>query len=299
MCIVAIAWQLFDDLPLVLLSNRDEFLQRPTESLHQWSDQPIYAGRDSQSGGSWLGIQQQLKHQQLPAETQVSSPATYQQNGRWAAVLNFRDGVQATSDERSRGELVTAFLSSDLSPMDFARQINLQDYAGFNLIIGDAQQAIVVNNRGHAPTPLYAGLYVLSNGQPDEGWFKTERLRGRLRQEVLPLIAENSAADYWQEAAFTVLSDNTPAPAHKLPETGIAIEIEQALSSVYIEPIALANLPTALSNTVLNTVPTYGTRTQSVLTLRHDSATKSAVSATLISRELDGSHKGSIVGGLL
>ena len=32
MCIVAIAWQLFDELPLVLLSNRDEFLQRPTAS---------------------------------------------------------------------------------------------------------------------------------------------------------------------------------------------------------------------------------------------------------------------------
>lgn len=36
MCIVAIAWQLFDKLPLVLLSNRDEFLARPTEPLHQW-----------------------------------------------------------------------------------------------------------------------------------------------------------------------------------------------------------------------------------------------------------------------
>ncbi|WP_284143806.1 NRDE family protein [Psychrobacter sp. WY6] len=33
MCIVAIAWQLFDELALVLLSNRDEFLQRPTELL--------------------------------------------------------------------------------------------------------------------------------------------------------------------------------------------------------------------------------------------------------------------------
>ena len=33
MCIVAIAWQLFDELPLVLLSNRDEFLQRPTERV--------------------------------------------------------------------------------------------------------------------------------------------------------------------------------------------------------------------------------------------------------------------------
>ena len=247
MCIVAIAWQLFDELPLILLSNRDEFLQRPTEPLHQWADKPIYAGRDEQSGGTWLGIQQEQQK------------GFYKQNGRWAAVLNFRDGVQASNDERSRGELVTEFLSSPLSPMDFARQISLQDYAGFNLIIGDSKQAVVVNNRGHAPTPLYAGLHVISNGQPEEAWFKTERLRSRLRQEVLPLIAENSAADYWQEAAFTVLSDNTPAPADKLPDTGVPIEIEQALSSIYIEPTSLTNLETSL--------PTYGTRTQSVLTL--------------------------------
>ena len=247
MCIVAVAWQLFDELPLVLLSNRDEFLQRPTEPLHQWIDQPIYAGRDKQSGGTWLGI-----HQQQHADL-------YKQNGRWAAVLNFRDGIQASNDERSRGALVTDFLTSTLSPMDFARQISLQEYAGFNLIIGDTTQAVIVNNRGHAPTPLYAGLHVISNGQPEESWFKTERLRGRLRQEVLPLISENNAHEYWHEAAFNVLSDSTPAPTDKLPDTGVPIEIEQALSSIYIEPTSLTNLETNL--------PTYGTRTQSVLTL--------------------------------
>lgn len=256
MCIVAIAWQLFDQLPLVLLSNRDEFLQRPTEPLHQWLDQPIYAGRDRQSGGTWLGIHQQLQqHKSNDAE----GSALYQHNGRWAAVLNFRDGIQATTDERSRGELVTEFLTSDLTPMAFARQINLQDYAGFNLLIGDAKQAIIVNNRGHAPTALHAGLHVLSNGQPEERWFKTERLRARLRQEVLPLIAEDSAADYWQAAAFEILSDSVPAPAHELPDTGIAPTIEQALSSIYIEPATMTDLDAPM--------PLYGTRTQSILTL--------------------------------
>ncbi|HBD04438.1 MAG TPA: hypothetical protein DC010_09255, partial [Psychrobacter sp.] len=116
MCIVAIAWQLFDELPLVLLSNRDEFLQRPTEKLHQWPDQPIYAGRDRQSGGTWLGI-----HQQSLTDTVGEDDTIYQQNGRWAAVLNFRDGVQASANERSRGELVKRFLTSTLSPMAFAR----------------------------------------------------------------------------------------------------------------------------------------------------------------------------------
>jgi len=274
MCIVAIAWQLFDEVPLVLLSNRDEFLQRPTEPLHQWPDKPIYAGRDQQSGGTWLGIHQ------------VIHDGLYEQNGRWAAVLNFRDGVQAGADERSRGALVTDFLTSDRSPMDFARQIELQDYAGFNLIIGDALQAVMVNNRGHAPTPLYAGLHVVSNGQPDDGWFKTEKLRGRLRQEVLPLIAEDSSPAYWQDAAYAVLSDNRQAPADQLPDTGMSREVEQMLSSVYIEPVAFDQRQAPL--------PTYGTRTQSILTLRQDKhkGASSKTTATLVSREASAAATG-------
>ena len=275
MCIVAIAWQLFDELPLVLLSNRDEFLQRPTEPLHQWPDKPIYAGRDSQSGGTWLGIHQ-VAHPQVKQQT---SSALYQQNGRWAAVLNFRDGVQASFNERSRGALVTDFLTSNISPMEFARQIRLQDYAGFNLIIGDLTQAVIVNNRGHAPTPLFAGLHVLSNGQPEDSWFKTERLRSKLRQEVLPLIAENSSFEYWQDAAFNVLSDSTPALADKLPNTGIDIKIEQRLSSIYIKPVDLTRPEDGF-------IPNYGTRTQSILTLRNE-AKGAEIIADIISREFD------------
>lgn len=281
MCIVAIAWQLFDELPLVLLSNRDEFLERPTQALHQWSDQPIYAGRDSQSGGTWLGVyrqkqQQQPEKPQKPIHNDVST--VHQQNGRWAAVLNFRDGVQATMNERSRGELVTNFLTSDLSPMAFARQINLQDYAGFNLVIGNDKQAVIVNNRGYAPTALHSGLHVFSNGQPDEGWFKTEKLRGRLRQEVLPLIGEDSRLDYWQDAALNVMSDKTLAPEDKLPKTGVAKPIEQALSSVFIAPIVL--------NDAAIKTPSYGTRTQSILTLRCEKSENSQVKVALMSREI-------------
>lgn len=269
MCIVAIAWQLFDELPLVLLSNRDEFFQRPTEPLHQWPDQPIYAGRDRQSGGTWLGVHQ----------AQADGGVT-EQNGRWAAVLNFRDGVQAGENDRSRGALVTEFLTSSMSPMAYARALDLQAYAGFNLIVGDAQQAVIVNNRGQAPTPLHTGLHVFSNGQFDEGWFKTEKLRGRLRQEVLPLIEQDSNADYWQDAAFAVMSDTTQAPDDALPDTGVDLSIEQALSSVFIEPTAFA----AFSD-FSDTAPMYGTRTQTLLTLSTNEQRGSGIMAQIISRE--------------
>lgn len=250
MCIAAIAWQLFDDMPLILLSNRDEFLARPTTAAHQWTDAPIYAGRDDKSGGTWLGIHQT----QPPNEPQIIS-----QNGRWAAVLNFRDTVQAAPDQRSRGELVTNFLISDVSPLEYARGLDLKAYAGFNLIIGDTKQAVLVNNRGYPPTPLHSGLHVISNGQPDDDWFKSEKLRGRVRQEVLPLIAEsfefhNGDMSYWKPAAWEVLSDGRQAPqGTSLPQTGMPVELEQSLSSICIDTPEL---------------PDYGTRTQSILTLR-------------------------------
>lgn len=252
MCIAAIAWQLFDEMPLVLLSNRDEFLQRPTTPAHQWTDMPIYAGRDDQSGGTWLGI-----HQQTLSSDNVQSENVFSQNGRWAAVLNFRDGVQAAPDQRSRGELVTDFLTSDLSPLAYARQVDLQAYAGFNLIVGDDKQAVIVNNRGYPPTALHSGLHIISNGQPDNAWFKSERLRGRVRQEVLPLISEslafhNGDKDYWLPAAWEVLTDTQQAPDEQLPDTGVPPALEQALSSICIDTPEL---------------PNYGTRTQSILTL--------------------------------
>lgn len=60
MCIVALAWQLFEDKPLVLLSNRDEFLQRPTRALREWqlpNGKKIIAGQDAQAGAlGWVSI---------------------------------------------------------------------------------------------------------------------------------------------------------------------------------------------------------------------------------------------------
>ncbi len=240
MCIIAIAWQIFDDMPLLLLSNRDEFLHRPTLSAYQWQDMPIFAGRDKQSGGTWLGYHTGGKQK------------------RWATVLNFREKNPKTEKVISRGKLVSDFLASPepISPMQYARQINLSDYAGFNLIIGDEKQAVLVNNRGYPPTALHAGLHVISNGQPTEQWFKCERLRTRISQELLPLITQGVTKKQWQKVALTILSDTLQASDDNLPiSTGKPYALEKALSSIFIEHGRLLN---------------YGTRTQSILTLQGD-----------------------------
>lgn len=226
MCIISLAWQLTPDQPLLLLANRDEFYARPTTPLHRWAEQPILAGRDQQSGGTWLGM----------------TPS-----GRWAALTNFRQVPSLKPSPellRSRGLLVSEYLASVLSPLEFARQIELLRYEGFSLLLGTREQAVVVSNRGTAPTLLAAGLYVLSNALTDEPWPKVERLRQRTTQEVLPLL---STGQDWQTAAFEVLADSRTAEGEQLPQTGVSLEMERLLSSVFIAS------------------PIYGTRCSTVL----------------------------------
>lgn len=74
--------------------------------------------------------------------------------------------------ETSRGHLVQAFLESDLLPIRFAQQLEQQqqNFAGFNLFMGNADQAVYMSNRGEAPQVLANGVYVVSNGLMSDHW---------------------------------------------------------------------------------------------------------------------------------
>lgn len=237
MCIVALAWQLIPDCPVVLLSNRDEFYAREARQLMEWPSSQIIAGQDIQSQGTWLGI---TKH------------------GKWAVITNFREGQNQQSHERSRGLLITDYLNSDIPPMAFAQSLqNQQDatasYAGFNLIVGNCEQAVLISNRGTPPTLLPSGLYTLSNGSISDSWPKMEKLRLKVMQEFLPLLNYKSQKDQLSEekieAAWQILQNTEQAEDHLLPQTGVPFEWEKALSSIFIE------------------LPIYGTRVSNILLL--------------------------------
>jgi uncharacterized protein with NRDE domain len=233
MCIVAIAWQVLPDIPICLISNRDEFYQRPTHHLHQWSKSPIIAGQDLASGGTWMGI----------TET-----------GRWAVITNFRDGQDKSIYATSRGHLIQSFLESDLTPIRFAQALekNQCDYAGFNLLIGDSQQAVYMSNRGEAPQVLAKGVYVVSNGLMTEHWQKTQHLRKRFTQKFLPLLQNTHVSeDDIDDAVWDILEDQRKVSPELLPRTGIRLEMEELLSSTFIQS------------------PDYGTRCSNFLMLKN------------------------------
>lgn len=93
MCLIVFAWRPSHALPLIVAANRDEFYARPTQPLAQWADAPqVYAGRDLEAGGTWLGVTS---------------------DGRFAALTNIRN-PDLPLGNRSRGELVAQFLTSDV-----------------------------------------------------------------------------------------------------------------------------------------------------------------------------------------
>ena len=231
MCIVALAWQVLDELPLCLISNRDEFYHRPSVGLHGWENSPIVAGQDLQSGGTWMGVTAA---------------------GRWAIVTNFRNAQDKTTYSTSRGHLIQAFLDNDLTPIRFAQQLEQKqhDYAGFNLFVGDRTQAVYMSNRGEAPQVLANGVYVVSNGLMSEDWQKTQHLRKRFSQELLPMLQQQQISEAeLHTAVWDILEDERKVIAELLPDTGISTEMEELLSSTFIQS------------------PIYGTRCSNFLRL--------------------------------
>ncbi|ENW98245.1 NRDE family protein [Acinetobacter sp. NIPH 298] len=217
MCIVAFAWQVLEELPLCLISNRDEFYHRPSVALHAWENSSIVAGQDLQSGGTWMGVTA---------------------SGRWAIVTNFRNGREQQQYQTSRGHLIQDFLESDLAPIRFAQMLEQkqQDYAGFNLFVGDTQQAVYMSNRGEAPQVLAKGVYVVSNGLMSEDWKKTMHLRKRFTQEFLPMLQQPQISESDLEyAIWDILEDERKVIPELLPDTGISKEMEALLSSTFIQ----------------------------------------------------------------
>ncbi len=165
MCLIVFAWQPGHALPLLVAANRDEFYARPSLPLAAWEDaEGVFAGRDLEAGGTWLGL----------------GPA-----GRFAALTNVRDPSQALG-KRSRGELVADFLRGGGNPADYLAQVagRAADYSGFNLLIGDRHQLWHYNPRVGPPRLLPAGIYGLSNAALDTPWPKLLKARAALAERL-------------------------------------------------------------------------------------------------------------------
>jgi uncharacterized protein with NRDE domain len=152
-CFLLIHHQTREDHPLVLLANRDEYFDRPFEppALRD-EEHGIVAPLDLRGGGTWLGSNA---------------------HGVVAAITN-RRGDEAAPGLPSRGGLVMDALRcrGALAAGDaIQRRLAGEPYAGFNLLLSDGHDAIVIRHdpsgagkpRVGAVIELTPGAHVLTN----------------------------------------------------------------------------------------------------------------------------------------
>lgn len=211
MCILFIAVNQHQAYSLIIAANRDEFYGRPTAKSCFWPEYPyMLAGKDEQAGGSWMGINRQ---------------------GQIAALTNIRDPRHINQQAPTRGKLVNDYLTQSLSAQQYLQTLKqgAGQYNGFNLLFGQWQNLQVYNNHNRQTKNLTTGVYGLSNASLNSPWPKTASGMQRLTD----YCADDHGLE--PEQLFTLLKDDTPARDEDLPQTGVPLEWERKLSSIFIQ----------------------------------------------------------------
>jgi uncharacterized protein with NRDE domain len=207
MCLLLIAIRAVPGKPLLLLGNRDEYRERASTAAAPWSEDPrVVGGRDLVAGGAWLAMRS---------------------DGRHAAVTNVRSGLPARAP-KSRGWLVRDFMLGDAAPREFLEAVyaDAESYGSFNLVVGDREGTWACGTAEPAPIRLTDGVHVISNGPIGVRWPKIERLRHRF-------VAETTH-DADDERLLDLLRDEHQPSDDALPDTGVGLDLERLLASVFV-----------------------------------------------------------------
>lgn len=209
--------------PLIVVANRDEVLDRPTEPLHEWpadrggaeggGAEGIVAGRDVSAGGTWLAV----------------APG-----GRFSAVTNVREPGPVLPAPASRGELPVHALTGSVPVSEFAHHVvdDLDRYGGVNLLTGDLDRMWWASNRStRGPVPLGTGVHGLSNASLDTPWPKVV---GAVRDVRALMSTEFMTDPDWSTVLLDVLADRRPAAPWTMPRTGVPLTHEWRLSSRFV-----------------------------------------------------------------
>ncbi|MGB0732349.1 MAG: NRDE family protein [Pontibacterium sp.] len=244
MCLLAFAYQSHAVYSFVLVSNRDEFLARPSAPMHFWSDNQVLAGQDLEAQGTWMGITR---------------------TGKFSVVTNFRDGEKmraeqnnASPPKQSRGALTRNFLTNDQTAHAYLADVQDQacDYRDFNLLIGDTEGIRYLSNRARQTqkhektTALSAGVYGLSNHLLDTPWRKVAQLKQQLTKQL-------QKDQVTPDGLWPLLTDTRQnSDQEPLPSTGVPLALEQQLSALFVR------------------IPGYGTRTSTIVLQKHSGETE-------------------------
>lgn len=210
MCLIFFAINHHPEYKLIVAGNRDEFYNRKTAPAEFWAEYPhVLGGRDLEAMGTWLAMTRA---------------------GRISMLTNYRHVANLKARAPSRGKLVSDYLIGSDSPHAYLESIAQMGHLfnGFNLITGTADALWYYSNYGAGVRHLAEGTFGLSNHLLDTPWPKVKKGKTEFER----ILASRSVAS---ESLFQLLLDEEIAPDEALPSTGLPLERERALSSMFIK----------------------------------------------------------------
>jgi len=127
MCLLAVQYRLVPESPILVAANREEYIDRPSQTPSIQSGKPrVLCGIDQKAGGTWLGVNQ---------------------NGLFVGLTN-RATVTPLFGQRSRGQLAMDLLrcTSSRRALEKAQtEFAKNRYEGCNIIIADAKAGYAIH----------------------------------------------------------------------------------------------------------------------------------------------------------
>jgi uncharacterized protein with NRDE domain len=244
---------------LILIDNRDEFVNRPTATAEWWPSpyHDVLGGRDllRPIQGTWLGMTQ---------------------CGKIAVLTNYREQQPPDPNAVSRGAIIRKFLTEDVGPMeDFVRTIVssgiARDAGGFSLVCGRVGKKLaIISNRAEDQTqvPWIAGDVVqtvgLSNAAFSNRTWKKVNLGEELMLGVIRAnVQSNDGEDRLVGQFLELLSHDTLTRHKDLEKEGLDAHVLELRNSIFIPPLGRKATDGTLSGI-------YGTQKQTVILVDHD-----------------------------
>ena len=208
MCLIVLGRNIHPKYKLILVANRDEFYERPTQVAHFWKNpQNLLAGKDLEAGGTWIGVNRL---------------------GHIAAVTNYRDPVNYQNNKATRGQIPVNFLDSGISADSYINNLEKEatKFNGFNLLALDQENLMHYNNQNGGPSRLKEGIHAVSNATLNTPWPKVVRSKEMFKSLV--------NGNFSHDDLIEMMGDSKTADPKELPDTGIPKDMEEAVSAMCI-----------------------------------------------------------------
>lgn len=227
MCLIFLSINDHPKYKLIIAANRDEFYSRKTAAADYWNDHPeIVGGRDLEAMGTWMAMTK---------------------SGKIGMVTNYRDLKNLNPNAPTRGLLVSDYLLNGYRSEEYLKEIHLKadQYNGFNLLVGELGDLYYYSNYQSKILKLKAGTHGLSNALLDTPWPKVKKGKEKFASVIGKDMIE-------ADRLFQILQDEEIAPDDELPNTGLDLNRERALSAMFIK------------------TPNYGSRSSTVVLVDHN-----------------------------